>query len=331
MTDTRPSTPARSANDAPGAPAIVWITNPDNYDPRRHQLLQKEGSDRVNLFESSGLPVRVVHSGDLVPAWSGGGPRLYLDEEDLLDGGHAFLLSDWTWDAGIGRHVQAVTRTIRAAGRVLLNDGIRDPESLGSDKLAMCHAAAALGVPVPPTVAVPFGRYARRVLPVVRRELGEGPYIVKPRAMAMGFGVLKAGDGEQLTAAVDLLTPAALGAVVQPFRENEGDVRVYVHRGRAIAVMLRRPKEGSYLANVSEGGSGASFDGDDRVRALSERLAVGVDADYLCVDWLLTTEGPVFNEWMTVSAAYEDLSEPDRTRVAAALVTYVRERIAAGS
>lgn len=95
--------------------------------------------------------------------------------------------------------------------------------------------------------------------------------------------------------------------------------------------MLRRPKEGSYLANVSEGGSGASFEGDDRVRSLSERLAAGVDADYLCVDWLLTREGPVFNEWMTVSAAYEDLPEPDRSRVAAALVAYVRDRIAAGS
>ncbi|MEU8640861.1 RimK family alpha-L-glutamate ligase [Streptomyces sp. NPDC102256] len=325
MTDALPPT------DAPDAPAIVWITNPDNYDPRRHLLLQKEGSDRVNLFESNGLPVRVVHSGDLVPAWSGGAPRLYLDEEDLLGGGHAFLLSDWTWDAGIGRHVQAITRTIRAAGRVLLNDGIRDAESLGSDKLAMCHTAAALGIPVPPTVAVPFGRYARRVLPVVGRELGTGPYVVKPRAMAMGFGVLKAEGPEQLTAAVDLVTPAALGAVVQPFQENDGDVRVYVHRGKAVAVMLRRPKEGSYLANVSEGGSGASFEGDDRVRSLSERLAAGVDADYLCVDWLLTREGPVFNEWMTVSAAYEDLPEPDRSRVAAALVAYVRDRIAAGS
>ncbi|MEN3586568.1 hypothetical protein AAH978_20795 [Streptomyces sp. ZYX-F-203] len=322
MSDTPPPT---------STPAIVWITNPDNYDPRRQVLLRQAGSERVDLFERNGLPVRVAHLGDLVPAWAGGAPRLYLDDEDLLAGDHAFLLSDWTWDAAMGRHVQAVTRTLRAAGRVLLNDGVRDPESLGSDKLAMCHQAAALGAPVPPTVAVPFGRYARRVLPVVERDLGPGPYVVKPRAMAMGFGVLKADGAEQLTAALDLLTPAALGAVVQPFQDNDGDARVYVHRGEAVAVLLRRPQGSSYLANVSLGGSAETFEGDDRVRGLSERLAVGVGADYLCVDWLLTEAGPVFNEWMTVSAAYEDLPEPDRSRVAEALVAYVRGRIAAGS
>ncbi|MFE7774653.1 RimK family alpha-L-glutamate ligase [Streptomyces sp. NPDC057445] len=308
---------------------LVWITCPDNYDPVVQERLRRAGSERVDLLRSRGFDLTVVHANEIVPAWNDG-PRLWQGETDLLSKGRGFILSSWTWDAGAGRHLQAIARTIRASDSVLLNDGIKDPEALGNDKLAMYHHAGTLGIPVLPSVSIPFGRYARRALATVSARLdGADGYLVKPREMAMGYGVLKADTFEQLTAAIDLLTPGALGCIVQPFRPNSGDVRVYVHNGTFVAALLREPAEGSYLANVSEGGTGSALPGEvpAEVSGMSERLARSLDAPYLCVDWLLSPAGPVLNEWMTISAAYEDLPEPQRSRVEDALIACIGDRL----
>ncbi|MEU7058101.1 hypothetical protein [Streptomyces sp. NPDC046197] len=317
----------------PGARAeLVWITNPDNYDPGLGARLKREGSERVDLYVEHGFDVRVVHSCDVVPGWNSG-PRLWHGDEDLLCKGRGFLLSSWTWHQGIAQQIQAIARTIRASDAVLLTDGVHGAEGLAMDKLAMYHHAGRLDVPVLPCVAVPFGRYTRRALETVRRELAaDAPhgYVIKPREMAMGFGVHRVDTLEQLSSALDLLAPADLGCLVQPCLPHTGDVRVYVHQGRQLAALLRTPEAGAYRANVSQGGSGSALTVPAEITEMSERLARSVDADYLCVDWLLGADGPVFNEWMTVSAAFEDLPEPERSTVGRALVTHLARRLGVG-
>ncbi|MER5433720.1 hypothetical protein [Streptomyces sp. NPDC002588] len=312
----------------PAPTPLIWITTPDNYDPHVQEQLKREGAERVDLLRAAGFDVRVVHSCDLVPAWNGR-PRLLHGSGDLLAERAGFIVTSWTWDPGIARHLEAVVRTVRASDSVLLTDGTIDPDGLGTDKLAMYHHAASLGATVLPTVSVPFGRYARRALDAVRSELPEGAYVVKPRSMAMGFGVLKAETPQHLAATVDLLAPAGLGCLVQPHLPNTGDLRVYVHEGKAVAAQLRRPGEQAYLANISQGGSGSAYEPPEETAALSELLARSLDADYLCVDWLLAGDRPVFNEWMTVLAGYKDLAGAPRLRVEGALVDHIRRRLAA--
>jgi ribosomal protein S6--L-glutamate ligase len=308
---------------------IIWITNPENYDPGMRAENKQIGAQRMDLFAAAGLPVRVVHASNLVAGWAQR-PRLWCQDEDLLERPRGFMLSAWPWDAATGQHFRAISRTIRASDSVLLNDGIRDPDSLGADKLAMSNHAAALGVPVLPAVAVPFGRYTRRVLPIVERVLDGDTYIVKPREMATGFGVLKAQGQSQLRACLDLLTPSGLGCFIQPYFANSGDLRVYVHRDQVLAGMLRRPAPDDYLANLSVGGSADAALVPPDIAGQSLKLADSLDADYLCVDWLVNEErGHVFNEWMTIAAAFEDLPEPQRTTVASALTRSIANRLAA--
>jgi ribosomal protein S6--L-glutamate ligase len=306
---------------------IVWITNPDGYDPVVHEKYKVMGARRVALFAERGFPVRVVHACDLVAACDGR-PQLWYAGEDLLGRRSCFMMSSWAWSPDAAQHFRVISRTIRSSDSVLLNDLIRDPERLGADKLAMYQHAGQLGVPVLPTVAVPFGRYAKRALAVVQQTFDGDGYVVKPREMAMGFGVLKADTVAQLAACTDLLAPSALGCIIQPYLQNSGDLRVFVHRGEAVASMLRRPAADAYRANISVGGTPTNGDASPEVAGMSEHLARSVDAEYLCVDWLLSdTKGPVFNEWMTVAANFEDLPEPSRSRVADALFTFISDRL----
>lgn len=309
--------------------AIIWITNPENYDPEKRAHNTQIGAQRIERFAAAGLPVRVVHASNLVAGWARR-PRLWCNDEDMLERPRGFMLSAWPWDAATGQHFRAISRTIRASGSVLLNDGIRDPESLGADKLAMSNHAAALGVPVLPAVAVPFGRYTRRALAAVERCMDGDTYIVKPREMATGFGVLKAQGLPQLRACLDLLTPSGLGCLIQPYFANSGDLRVYVHRGQVLAGMLRRPAPNDYLANLSVGGSADAELVPADIAEQSVTMAASLDADYLCVDWLVNDEhSHVFNEWMTIAAAFEDLPEPQCTTVASALVRSIIDQLAA--
>lgn len=306
---------------------IVWISHPDNYRPATLQDIGAVAQERLDLFAEHGYALRVVQSHLIVPGWAGG-PRLWVNGEDLLDERRGFMVTGWTWDAAAATHISAISRAIRASSSVLLTDGILDPERLGGDKLAMYHFAGERGVPVLPTVSVPWGRHASAALEQVARHLGGDGYVVKPREMARGFGVLKVDTIEQLAATIDLLTPSALGCVVQPYYANSGDLRVYVHRGEVIAGLLRKPAPGGYLANISQGGSGSAMSVPADIRAHSERLAGDLDSPYLCIDWLLSDAGPIFNEWMTVSAAFENLPEPEKTKVSDALFATIADRLA---
>jgi len=307
---------------------LIWVTHPDNYDPDVHRTLKSEGNDRIALFTARGYHVRVAHVSDLVPGWDGR-PRLWWHDEDLLATPRGFMFSTWAWDSAAAAQVSAILTTVRASGSVVLNDAIDGPAQLADDKLAMYHHAGGIGVPVLPTIAVPFGRYARRVLAVARalESPGSSGYVLKPRDMAMGYGVLRCATAEQLASAVDLIAPGGLGCIVQPFHEHSADLRVFVRRGKVIGAMHRSPVQGNELANISRGANPTASDVADDMAELSTRLADSVDAEYLCVDWLLAPAGPIFNEWMTVSAGFEDLPEPDRSRVADALLDYIADRL----
>lgn len=306
---------------------IIWITNPDNYDPIPHQKHRKVGARRMELFAEHGFPVRVVHACDVVAGWDGR-PRLWHQGNDLLDPCRGFMMSSWSWNPDAAQHFRVISRTIRASNSVLLNEALHDPERLGADKLAMYQHAGNLGVPVLPVVAVPFGRYAGRAVHAVRCAFGDdSAYVVKPRELAMGFGVLKVDSLGQLKASFDLLAASGLGCIVQPYLPHTGDLRVYVHQGEAVATLLRQPEADAYQANLSKGGSVGPQQEPPEVLRMSERLARSVAADYLCVDWLLTPSGPVFNEWMTVAAAFEDLPEPQRGKVATALFTFIGKQL----
>ena len=311
----------------PTQPAkLTWITQSDDIEPAEGDRIERKlHALYCNAANRSGFEFRFIHSSEVIPSWIGR-PRLWHRAEDLLEERQCYLVSGSSWNGQATQFLEAIQRTIRASNSVLLNDmawGVHDGED---DKLAMTQIAAGAGLPVLPTIFVPFGRYARRVLPAVTRELGNLGYVIKPRSMSMGFGVLKVDTEEQMTAAIDIAAAGGLGYIVQPYVPNSGDMRVYLINGNLVAAQLRRPAAGRYLANISRGGYGSLQKVPDDIATLSRRLADHLRADYLCVDWLITDAKPVFNEWTTALGGFSGLPEPARSSVADAFFRWAWQR-----
>lgn len=306
---------------------LTWVTTSDGYDPG---YVERAGAKLTELYGTAGqrhgFEFRFVDAAELIPACAPR-PRLWYEGADLLTERQCVMISMSSWDGQTASFLRAIYATVEASDSVLLNRAIRGPESLEHDKLAMVHHAAGLGIATPPTVAIPFGRYARRALPAVREAIPDGPYLLKPRDMGMGFGVLKLDTLEQVTAAVDVCAGADQGFLIQRFLPNSGDLRAYMVNGEMVAAQLRRPAPGHYLANISQGGSGSAATAT-AVGDLCQRIASSLQASYLCIDWLLTDDGPVLNEWGTAVASFSGLPEPERGRVADAFFLWASQELA---
>jgi ribosomal protein S6--L-glutamate ligase len=305
---------------------VTLIYRPHDFEPGyAEEAMARIGPVYSEAAARAGFVFRVIPVSEVLPACPDR-PRLWFRGEDLLSTRQCFQVDDFSLNPQAAHFLKAVYRTILASDSVLLNRSVGAPHDLVTDKLAMICRASSLGVPAPATVAVPFGRYARTVIPAVERELGPGPYIVKPREMAMGFAVLKVDTIEQLTAAIDVTAQTGTGYIVQAFEQNAGDMRVYVAGGEPVAAQHRTATDGGYLANVSQRGSASASPCPDGVAALCHRIAASLDASLLAVDWLLTPRGPVLSEWAAGLGGFADLPEPELTRVGDAYFTWARKR-----
>ncbi|MFF2540970.1 RimK family alpha-L-glutamate ligase [Kitasatospora sp. NPDC058063] len=308
-------------------PVITWIYQSEDLDPAGVEAFERGITRRYSaLSRPRGLDFRVISATELVPSCVGGRPVLRHGDEDLLERRQCFIVEDMATDPQGLQALRAVYRTIEASDSVLLNRSYTGPDYLERDKLAQLQHAAGLGIRTADTVAVPPGRYARRVLGEVRRALGEGPYIVKPRELTGGYGVLRVDSEQQLGAVIDVVAQAVGGYLVQPLIPHTGDMRVFMADGEVVSSLTRRPRPGGYLASVSQGGSVEVNLDHDRVADQCARIARDLRAEWICVDWLMTDSGPVLNEWSTAHGGFTVMPEPELGRVADAFFGWIGRR-----
>ncbi|QHC23603.1 ATP-grasp domain-containing protein [Streptomyces sp. GS7] len=311
----------------PTEPVLTWICHPDDLTPDYAAAIEADMTKEYTAAaERNGFTFRFLPANELVPVVADR-PRLLHRGEDLLARRHCYLVDDVSADPQAAHFLRALYRTVDASDSVLLNRALRGPECLERDKLAMMLRAASLDVPTPRTVAVPFGRYARQALPVVREVVGDGPYVVKPREMGMGAAVLRVDTPEQLSAALDVVAQTGQNYLVQECLPITGDLRVMLVGGEVLVSLLRRPAAGRYRANLRQGGV-AELDPDIAgVREMCLRIAGSLDAGYLHVDWLMTENGPVLGEWGTALAGFSLMPEPARTKVADAFFQWAHRML----
>ncbi|WP_229070861.1 hypothetical protein [Actinoplanes sp. DH11] len=305
-------------------PWLTVVYRPDDFAPAfLERATQRMVAASTEDADRAGFRYRAIPHHELIPGCSDR-PQLWHHGHDLLQDRQMFQVDDFSSDPQAHRHLAAIHRTVKASNSILLNQAFGAPEYLTTDKLAISQHARSLGLPAATTVAVPFGRYARTALPLIDAQIGAGPYILKPREMGMGFAVLKAETREQLAAGLDLTAQSGTAYIVQPYLPNDGDVRVFVVAGQVVVSEHRRPAPGSYQAGTSQGGTGSGGTATVRMEANSVRVAESLDAACLQVDWLLTEDGPIANEWSAGFGGHLALPADERARWSAAYFAWAR-------
>ncbi|GAB2806490.1 ATP-grasp domain-containing protein [Streptomyces daliensis] len=305
---------------------ITWIYQSGDYTASAAARFEKGLTEKYSaVAEPRGFDFRVIGAAELIPSCLGK-PVLRHRGEDLLAQRQCFIVGDKSLDPQALAAMRAVYRTIEASDSVLLNRAISGPDYLERDKLSLLQHAAKLGVPTASTIAVPFGRYAHLVLDEVEREIGPGPYIVKPRELTMGIGVLRVDSTQQLVSALDIVAQSGLPYIIQPYLPHTADMRVYVADGEVVTSLSKRPQPGGYISNISLGGTAEATQEHRQVVGHCRALAESLQAEYLCVDWLLTENGPVLNEWSTAHGGFLVLPEPGLTMVADAFFSWIERK-----
>ncbi len=305
---------------------VSFVHHPDDFPDA---WLRGKERKLLDLYlpaaEKSGLGFEFVPARELVPA-VGRRPHLYRAERDLLEERGCFLLEQTSADPQAAQFLGAIYEVVAASDSVLVNRTTTDLEFLERDKLAIADRAGALGVPHLPTLVVPPGRHAQRVLRHLPL-LGDGPWLLKPREMSMGRAVLRFSSEEELRSGLDLVAQSGSSYVLQPYLVNEGDLRVYLIDGVVSGAQLRRPAAGGLLANTSRGGHVSTFDVPAELGDWCRRITDSLGARYLCVDWLVTGTGFVLNEWCTTLGGFSFLPSPQREERADALFAFIAREI----
>lgn len=309
---------------------ITWVYQDDDFTEADAEAFEESITRRYSEVAATiGFEFRVIRASEIIPSCLGK-PVLRYRGADLLSRRQCFIVEDLSVHPQGLTAMRAVIRTVEASSSVLLNRSFAGQSYLEVDKLAMLQHAAKLGIATPGTVAVPAGRNARRVLGEVRGELGQGPYIVKPREMGGGFGVLRVDSEQHLGAALDIVSQAGAGYIVQPYLPHAGDMRVFVVDGEVVTSLTRRPRPGGYLANVSQGGTIETNADHLQVADQCVRIAKSLQAEFVGVDWLMTDSGPVLSEWCTAQVGFTLMPEPERTLVVNAFFGWIKRKFDEG-
>jgi RimK family alpha-L-glutamate ligase len=196
------------------------------------------------------------------------------------------------------------------------------------DKSTTSFLMAKAGIPTPATWTVESLDAARAI---ARRELANGPLVLKPLFGSQGRGLLLIAKIE------DLPPPDAVAGVyyLQRFvgvkRDGFRDMRLLALRGRVVAAMVRHAD--SWITNIKQGGRPIAAVADGEVKALALAAAEAVGADLAGVDIVRDASGRPFVLEVNSMPAWRGLQKVTSVNIAmviardlaASLVSRARE------
>lgn len=181
-----------------------------------------------------------------------------------------------------------ILRELEAEGIPVVNspEAIRD----AANKYHASYLLAKAGLPVPETVAV---QNAEAALKVISRFEDA---VIKPVFGYKGKDIARVKDGEvqfsdrevessSLEAILSKLLEERGMLYIQKFIENPGrDIRAFVVGGTAIGAIYRKAASGSWVNNLSQGGSADRCVLTEEQKELAEKAALAIGTTFAGVD-----------------------------------------------
>lgn len=137
----------------------------------------------------------------------------------------------------------------------------------------------------PKSVAV----YSENTAKIAVKILGGYPLIAKSSDGSQGKEVFKIASEKDLLSVVNKLSVLGKTIIIREFIPNDGDIRVFCISGKVIGAMQRKPKNGEYRSNISQGGVGSNFylSKNPEVKNIAEKAAKATSVDIAGVDVMI--------------------------------------------
>lgn len=181
-----------------------------------------------------------------------------------------------------------ILRELEAEGIPVVNS----PEAIrnAANKYHASYLLARAGLPVPETVAVQNVEAALKVIS------GFGDAVIKPVFGYKGKDIVRVKNGEirfsdrkvessSLEAILNKLLEERGMMYIQEFIENPGrDIRAFVVGGKAIGAIYRKAASGSWVNNLSQGGSADRCLLTEEQKEIAEKAALAVGTAFAGID-----------------------------------------------
>lgn len=271
----------------------IAITDPEDWTARALINAAKEKG-----FSPSVLDLRTaevgVSSGTLESA------ALFKTGEIMLSDLDALIVRDVGAGAFEGVSFRFdILRELEADGVTVINS----PEAIqnAANKYHASYLLARAGLPVPESIAVQSVEAALRVISrfgdaIIKPVFGyKGKDIARVKEGKISFSDKKAGPASVEETLEKLLEERGM-LYIQEFIENPGrDIRVFVVGGTAIGAIYRKAAAGSWVNNLSQGGSSDRCVLTDEQKEIAEKASLAIGTTFAGIDIIESLEDQTGN------------------------------------
>lgn len=266
----------------------IAITDPEDWTVRALIKAAKEKGFSPLVFDLSDAEVR-IGSGISEPA------SIFKAGEVLLSDLDALIVRDVGAGAFEGVSFRFdILRELEAEGVSVINS----PEAIqnAANKYHASYLLAKAGLPVPETVAVQSLEAALKVI----SEFGDA--VIKPVFGYKGKDIARVKNRE-IRFSDRKIEPAPVEEIleklleekgmlyIQEFIENPGrDIRAFVVGGTAIGAIYRKAAAGSWVNNLSQGGSSDRCVLTDEQEKIAEKASLALGTTFAGIDIIEGTE-----------------------------------------
>jgi tetrahydromethanopterin:alpha-L-glutamate ligase len=237
----------------------------------------------------------------------------------LPDAVHVRTLSAGSFEAVTKR--LSVLHALAKLGVVVWNDARAIERCV--DKSMTSFLLARAGVPTPPTWTMESTQAARAL---VEREAPRGPLVLKPLFGAQGMGLRLIRRSEDLPGPEDVAGVYYLQRFQSNGAQDFTDYRLFVLRGRVVAVMMRRAS--TWITNVKQGGQPVAVAPDPKMERLAVAAAEAVGAAIAGVDVLVAADGAPTVLEVNSMPAWSALQRVNKRNIAEAIASALMDMVA---
>lgn len=237
------------------------------------------------------------------------GTRLLYKNRDLLKDPGCAIVQYSNINPQAEKHVESIYRVYRAKNKLFNNSP--NHEFVDRDKLLGMSIANSLELITLPTISISNRDDYWSFIDMAKKHLGEPPYILKPKELLSGLGIVRVESLQHFQGLLDIIVNSSHDYILQKFLKNAEDYRVYVFDGVPSYCLLRKTSNAdSYLANVSHGGTSLSIPVPNEIKDNVFKIYNKIKANYLCVDFLKHEGKFYFNE-IELSGGFASLKGDD--------------------